>query len=359
MSAELELSGSESVERNKTDFKKAVKECAVFQEPDAAVSTRQLLNTFLPFFLLLVAAYLSLDYSLLLSLLLSSLAGGFMLRIFMIQHDCGHGSFFKSRKANEAVGTLCSLFTLIPYHYWRRQHAIHHSSNGNLDHRGHGDVDLYTVREYLGLSKWARLKFRVARNPLLFLLFGPFWLLFGMNRFVFDKKKTSKREQRSVYITNAFALTVFVLLGLLFGFWKVFLVAAPVFLVASAVGIWLFYMQHQFEHTYWQKDQDWDYFEAAIKGSTFYKLPRILDWITASIGYHHIHHLMPSIPNYNLRPCADNNPHFQEETHTITLLSGFRALSLALWDEEQQRLISFREVRKRYLSDSPLTAHRG
>lgn len=330
------------------DLKHSVVSCAKFERSNFFSSSWQLINTFIPFFALVVLMSLSLQSTYWITLSLGLVAGGFMLRIFMIQHDCGHGSFFRSRTANELIGSFCSLITLIPYHYWRRQHAIHHSSNGHLDHRGHGDVDLYTVKEYLALAPMKKLKFRIARNPFMFMVFGPFWLLFGMNRFAFDKIKSSKRERRSVHVTNAFALTAFILLGMLFGFSNVIKIAAPIFVFSAAVGIWLFYIQHQYEHAYWKRDPEWDYFEAAVKGSSFYKLPRLFDWFTASIGYHHIHHLVPSIPNYHLRRCAESNPEFQEGVQTFTMFSGFKTLFLALWDEERQRLISFRELRKYY-----------
>jgi len=317
---------------------------SAYQKPSLAKSSWQLCTTFLLFIAILYASYLSLSGPLGWTLLLSMLAGGFVLRIFIIQHDCGHGSFFESRRLNDLVGFLCSAVTLIPYLYWRKQHALHHASNGALDHRGHGDMDTITVREYLALSKWQRFKYRFYRNPFVFLLLGPIFFILVVNRCVLDRKKTTAKERRNVYITNAFVAIMFSLAFYALGFEPVLKIALPMFFFAAAGGIWLFYIQHQFEHTYWKWDDEWSYVAAAMQGSSFYKLPKLLQWLTGNIGFHHIHHLNPSVPNYNLELCHDQNPQFQKVV-TITLWESLQTMFLSVWDETQNRLISFRELR--------------
>lgn len=315
-----------------------------YQEPNTQIALVMIITSFVPFFVCLGLAYLSISYSLALSLLCSLFSGAFLLRIFMIQHDCGHGSMFRSRKMNDVVGFLCSLCSMVPYYYWRRQHALHHAGSGNLDKRGHGDMDVCTVAEYLAMSKWGRLKYRIYRNPLIFLTFGPLMLFLFINRFVLDKKKTSSAERRNVHITNLLIATELCVLGYLIGFSSLVIIILPALMFAGGVGIWLFYIQHQFEHTYWKPDQQWNYVQAAMQGSSFYHLPPVLRWFTGNIGYHHIHHLVPAIPNYRLKPCHDENPELQE-TCEITLLSSLKTMYLCLWDEEQQRLISMRELK--------------
>lgn len=322
---------------------------ARYETHSVLISCWQLASTFVLFCGSLVLMYWSLALPYICTLALSIVAGGMLLRIFIIQHDCGHGSYFPSRKLNDIVGCLCSLVTFVPYFYWRRQHAIHHASNGNLDHRGHGDMDIFTVREYEQLSKREKLRYRLYRNPLVFLVVGPLFFVLVINRFAFDHEKTSLKERINVHTTNAVVLCNLVLLMLLIGPGPLLLIALPVLYVAAGAGIWLFYIQHQFEHTYWKKDAEWDYVTAAMQGSSFYRLPKLLQWITGSIGYHHIHHLKPGIPNYMLQRCHDENPQFQKVT-TITLLGSLRTMFLSLWDEEMERLISFRELRRRRLA---------
>ena len=310
--------------------------------PSVRSSVWQLANSILPLLGLLVLMYYSLAASYWITLGLGVVAAGFVVRIFIIQHDCGHGSFFKSRAWNNRVGRFCSLFTMIPYYYWRRQHALHHSTSGNLDRRGYGDVSTCTVAEYRQKSKFDRFKYRAYRNPFVFLGLGPLALYLVTNRFVFDKVQTSKRERRNVHVTNLTVVVMFLLLGWWIGFGKLFLIAAPVMYVAALAGIWLFYIQHQFDPTYWKRQPEWESAASAIEGSSYFKLPKVLQWFTGNIGYHHIHHLQERIPNYRLQEIYEATPEFQQ-VHTLTIGSSLKTMFLGLWDEERERLISFRE----------------
>jgi omega-6 fatty acid desaturase (delta-12 desaturase) len=313
-----------------------------------AASIWQIINTIPPFLGLLILMYFLLPVSYALTLLVSVIAAGFLVRIFIIQHDCGHGSFFKSRKVNDRLGVLCSVLTMVPYHYWRRQHALHHATSGNLDRRGYGDLDIYTVQEYLQLSRRERFRYRAYRNPLVFLLLGPLSLYLWTNRLVLDKKQTTRRQQRNVHITNGILALLVAGLGWAIGFGTLALIAVPVLYIAAGAGIWLFYIQHQFERTYWKRGEEWNRTHAAMQGSSFYKLPKILQWFTGNIGFHHIHHLDESTPNYNLPRLFHLNPAYQD-VFTLTLWSSMKTAFLSVWDEEQARLISFRELKKKSL----------
>lgn len=328
----------------KHSSKEILSKTAPYQSPSTWRSIWQIVNTFVPFAIVATAMYLAYEVSPWLTVALGVPAALLIVRMFIIQHDCGHGSFFSSRAANDAVGIICSLFTFIPYFYWRRQHAIHHATNGLLEQRGHGDVDVLTVREYLQLSTWGRFKYRFIRNPFVFVFFGPIFFLLVSNRFAFDKKKTTPRERTNVYITNTLAALVLVNLTLLVGFTQMAVSVFPTLWLASALGIWLFYVQHQFESTYWEHTKSWDYVEAAMKGSSYLKLPRWLQWFTGSIGLHHIHHLSPLIPNYKLERTYVENPELRDVT-VLTFWQAVRTLGLCAWDEEKQRLISFAELR--------------
>ncbi|MBU1637540.1 fatty acid desaturase [bacterium] len=289
--------------------------------------------------------FLSLSVSYWLTLGLGLVASGFMIRIFIIQHDCGHGSFFRSRKLNNRIGVLCSMFTLIPYYYWRRQHALHHASSGNLDARGFGDMDVYTAKEYMQLSKKERVYYRAYRNPLVFLLLGPLVLFLFINRRVADSKQYSKKDKRNVLFTDLLILALAAGFSWWIGIQNFLLIATPILYFAAGFGIWLFYIQHQFEYTYWKRGPEWNYAHAAMQGSSFYKLPRILQWFTGNIGFHHIHHLEERIPNYRLEKCYNEHPEYHD-VHEITLLSSLKTMFLSVWDEQQERLISFRELKR-------------
>jgi omega-6 fatty acid desaturase (delta-12 desaturase) len=318
---------------------------AKYQTPNTWKSIGQVGNTFVPFFLLWYLMVLSLDYSYWLTLGLALPAAGLLVRIFIIQHDCGHGSFFKSRKANDYLGSVCGILTLTPYHYWRKSHAIHHATASNLAQRGVGDIYTMTVNEYLQQSTWGRLKYRLYRHPLILFILGPVLLFFVFYRFPHtEATKSWQRERASVWWTNVALGAVVVALSLTIGFKAFLLVYLPITLLAVTLGTWLFFVQHQFEDTYWVQADEWDYTLAALKGSSYYKLPWVLQWFTGNIGLHHIHHLSPRIPNYLLQKCHEENPEFQQVV-VLTLWSSFRTIFLSLWDEEQGRLVSFRQLK--------------
>jgi omega-6 fatty acid desaturase (delta-12 desaturase) len=330
-----------STQRGKTAWAALV---AKYQTPNAWKSIGQACNTFIPFFLLWYLMYLSLAYSYWLTLALALPAAGLLVRIFIIQHDCGHGSFFKSRKANDYLGSACGLLTLTPYYYWRKSHAIHHATASNLEHRGIGDIYTMTVKEYLQQSQWGRLKYRLYRHPLFLLVLAPAFLFFVLYRFPHPDSKSWKRERASVGWTNLAIAAAIALLSLTIGFKAFLLIQLPITLLAATLGTWLFFVQHQFEDTYWAKEGEWDYTLAALKGSSYYKLPRVLQWFTGNIGFHHIHHLSPRIPNYLLEKCHEENPLFQQVV-VLTLWSSFKTIFLSLWDEDQGRLISFGQLK--------------
>jgi omega-6 fatty acid desaturase (delta-12 desaturase) len=312
-----------------------------YQTPSKWKSVWQLVNSVVPFFLLWGLMYLSLSYSYWLTLLLALPTAGFVIRIFIIQHDCGHGSFFKSRQANDRVGSFCGIFTLVPYHYWRRHHAIHHANSGNLDNRGIGDVYTMTVDEYVNESKWKQWGYRIYRNPLFLFTIAPTFLFVVLYRFYHPfHSKRWKKERASVLWTNIAILSLTIVMSWLIGFKEFLLIQAPVTIIASTLGTWMFYLQHQYEEAYWEHTGNWEYTRAALQGSSFYKLPKVLQWFTGNIGFHHIHHLSPRIPNYNLQKCHEENPELQDVV-MLTLVSSLKTANLGLWDEKEQKLVSF------------------
>jgi omega-6 fatty acid desaturase (delta-12 desaturase) len=316
---------------------------APYQRPDVRRSLWQVVNTFVPYILLLGVMYFSLAYSYWLTLALAVPAGGLLTRIFIIFHDCGHGSFFRSQRANNALGVICGLLVFTPYYQWRFEHAVHHATSGDLDRRGTGDIITMTVREYLALSRWGRLKYRLYRNPLFLLGVGP-WFTFLISQ-RFTNKISKKRERNSVYFTNLVILTILLVTWATGTLWTYLIIQLPVAFIAGFGGIWMFYIQHQFEGTYWESHEDWDYMTAALRGSSYFKLPKVLQWFTGNIGLHHIHHLSSRIPNYELQRCLDENPTFQDVT-TITLWSSIRSLRLNLWDEESCQLVGFSYLKR-------------
>jgi omega-6 fatty acid desaturase (delta-12 desaturase) len=277
------------------------------------------------------------------TLLLAIPAAGLVVRLFMIQHDCGHGSFFRSRWVNDMVGRMIGVLTLTPYDQWRRAHAYHHAHAGNLDSRGIGDIDVLTVSEYRALSRFRRLLYRLYRNPFVFFGVGPIYLFVFKQRFPFRSRPGGSRGTWSVLATNA-AIAGAVAAGMYFmGSADFLLVQVPVTLLASSTGVWLFFIQHQFERTYWERREEWSFEEAALHGSSHYDLPRLLSWFTADIGIHHIHHLCSKIPNYRLRECAAATPGLPS-VNRLTFWESLKCMRLALWDEQRQRLIGFREA---------------
>ncbi len=316
---------------------------APYERPDLWRSVWATINTLVPFFALWYLMYRSLSISYWLTLALAVPAAGFYVRVFILFHDCGHGSLFRSRVANDLLGVITGVLTLTPYYAWRHEHAVHHATAGNLDRREVGDIKTLTVREYQSRPLLQRLGYRVYRNPLVLLLLGPLlqFLIFAR----FSTKAGGRRERHSVYATNLMLLAAMGIMWATMGLKAFLLIQLPIQWIAGSAGVWLFYVQHQFEGTTWDRNPDWDFAEAAVHGSSFLRLPKVLDWFTGSIGYHHIHHLSPRIPHYRLARCYTQNPALQVEP--ITVWAGIRALFLGLWDEEQRRLISFRALRRR------------
>jgi len=269
----------------------------------------QMINSFLPYLLLWVAMVFALGVSYWLMLPLAILAAGFLIRIFIIFHDCGHVSFLKSKRANNAVGVIAGLLNLTPYRHWRWQHAVHHGTAGDLDRRGSGDIWTLTVQEYLQGTRWKRFAYRLARNPLVLFVIAPLYIFVVHNRFA--ASGAPKRERRSVRNTNWALLAITVAMSAAIGFKALLMIQLTVSAFAGAAGLWLFYVQHQFAGAYWAHSEQWSYTDAALQGSSFYKLPRILQWFTGNIGFHHIHHLSPRIPNYHLQQCHEADPFFK------------------------------------------------
>jgi omega-6 fatty acid desaturase (delta-12 desaturase) len=312
-----------------------------YNKPDALKSWWQVINSMGPYIILWILMIKSIEISYWLTLLLSVFAAGFMVRIFIIFHDCGHGSFFKSKLLNMIVGIITGLIVFTPYNKWHHEHKIHHQTVGNLDKRGVGDVMTLTVDEYQKLSKWKKLYYRIYRNPVVLFGIAPIIIFTIAQRF--PKKYMNMTERLYVHLSSlVLAAAVFALI-LLIG-WKTFLlVQIPILYIATAHGVWLFYVQHQFRDVLWAKAEDWDYMNTALKGSSMFKLPFLLNWFTGNIGYHHIHHLSPMIPNYNLKKCHRENAIFQE-VKPITFWTAFGTALLKLYDEKRARMVKFSEI---------------
>ena len=334
---------SEAAERSATpaaaEWRRAV---APHVGPDATHSLVQLVTTLGLLLVALVLLVVTRERALPLFLALLLPTAGLIVRTFIIMHDCAHGSFLPWRRVNDTIGFATGVLTLTPFGQWRRDHALHHASSGDLDRRGHGDVPTLTVKEYLARSPRGRFLHRLVRHPALLLLGGPLHLMLGQ-RVRPRGTATGAQQLASVWWTNGAiaALAAFVIL--VFGWQTVALVYLPAYYLAAMAGVWLFYVQHQFEDAYWESHAEWDYATAALHGSSHLRLPPVLQWFTGSIGLHHIHHLAPRIPNYRLQRCHDAHPLFQTAP-VVTMRSGMAALRLALWDEDAQRLIRFKDI---------------
>jgi omega-6 fatty acid desaturase (delta-12 desaturase) len=320
---------------------------ARFQAASLWKARWQLTNSFLPYALLWVAMDRALVVSYWLMLPIAILAAGFLVRIFIIFHDCGHGSFFKSKRANNATGALAGVVLLTPYRHWRWQHALHHGTAGDLDRRGSGDIWTLTVQEYLRSTRWRRLAYRLARNPIVLFVIAPLYVFVLDHRFA--ESTAPPRERRSVHCTNWALLGITLVMSAIIGLKALLMIQLTVSAVAGALGLWLFYVQHQFEGAFWARSEDWNYTAAALQGSSFYKLPRVLQWFTGNIGFHHIHHLSPRIPNYHLQQCHEGDPVFNK-IKPVTLLASLKFLTFRLWDEQRKVFVGFRN-----LSILPLT----
>jgi omega-6 fatty acid desaturase (delta-12 desaturase) len=313
-----------------------------YQEPSLWRALWQVINTFGAYGILWYLMHRSLTVSYWLTLPLAILAGAILVRVFIIFHDCGHGSFFKSRLANDFMGFIAGVLTFTPYYHWRWEHAIHHASSGHLDKRGVGDVWTMTVQEYLEASRWQRFAYRLSRNPFVLFVIAPLALFAVRQRF--PSSKASRRERYSVYWMNFAIFGMAAGLIWAFGLTAYLLIQLVILMVAGGAGVWMFYVQHQFEDVYWERGENWDYTAAALQGSSFYKLPRVLQWFSGNIGFHHIHHLSPRIPNYNLERCHRADPMFQQ-VKPITLISSFKTMTYRLWDEQRRKLVGYRELR--------------
>lgn len=317
-------------------WKQAVKD---YQQSDLRVSLWQMLNTIGPYFILWYLAYRSLEVHYVLTLIIAFVAGMFAFRTFIIFHDCGHGSFFKSQRANDIVGILTGIITFTPYYAWRHSHAVHHASSGDLDRRGVGDVWTLTREEFETLPRWKRLAYRLYRNPFVIFVVGPTIDFVVLQRLPSVNASEKPREKNSVHITNLILLGIFLGMGFTIGFHEYIAVQLPIIAFASSMGVWFFYVQHQFEDAYWERHENWDFASAALHGSSYYELPKLLQWFSGNIGFHHIHHLSPRIPNYKLEECHKTHEIFQVEP--LTLKTSLKSLHIRLYDEDRHKMIGY------------------
>ncbi|MEC1180170.1 fatty acid desaturase [Metasolibacillus meyeri] len=317
------------------------KDVAPFAKSEMSKSVQQLFNTLAPMIVLWALAFYVMQYSPWLSVLCSVFAAGFLIRTFIIFHDCTHGSFFKNKKANDIVGFITGTLTSFPYEKWKREHSIHHATSSNLDKRGIGDIDMLTVDEYIEKSKLGRIGYRLYRNPIVMFGLGPLYMVLVLNRF--NRSDARKKERINTHLTTLTLIAICAILIYAFG-WQAFLLVYGVTLfIAGSLGIWLFYIQHTYEDSYFEYEEDWDYVKAAVEGSSYYKLPKILQWITGNIGFHHVHHLSPRIPNYHLEAAHENVKPLQHAT-TITLKTSFESIRFKLYDPDSKKFVTFKEA---------------
>jgi omega-6 fatty acid desaturase (delta-12 desaturase) len=315
---------------------------APYAKPDLRRSVFDVATSVVAYLALTAAMYAALDVSLLLVCVFAVPAAGFLVRTFVVFHDCAHGSFLPWRRANHWLGIACGLLVYSPFHSWRHEHAVHHASAGDLDRRGRGDVETLTVAEWVALSRPKRLAYRTFRNPLVMLGLGPIWALMIAPRLV--PRWARARFGRAIIATNIALAALLAGLCAFVGWRAVLVVQLPTAMLAGAVGIWMFYVQHQFEDVYWERKEDWSYAAAALRGSSYLMLPSVLQFFTGNIGLHHVHHLSARIPNYNLQRAHDENPVFHDVPR-LTFWDGVRALGLKLYDEDRGRMVTFREAR--------------
>lgn len=314
-----------------------------YQQSDSKKAVLQIFTSIGPFLAVWVLMYYSLSWSYWITLGLAVVNAFFLVRIFIIQHDCGHQSFFSNKRLNNAVGFFCSFFSAIPFKYWAANHNFHHVHSGQLETRDIGDIQTLTVEEFSKLGKWGRFKYRLFRAPVVLFVIGPMYYIFVTNRFPFAQWNGFWRPIKQLTIANLSMAIVYITIAYFIG-WKAFLaVQLPITAFFGVIAVWFFYVQHQHEHTYKHWKENWEYLAAAIKGSSYYKLPKIWHWLTGNIGYHHIHHLSSGIPNYNLARCAKENPIFQKYVTKLTFIESLKCMRHKLWDEHRQIMISFSE----------------
>lgn len=314
--------------------------------PHNGKAVLQIAGSLVPFVVTWALMYQSLEYSYWLTLVLAVPAAGFLLRIFLLQHDLGHGSLLRSKRANDWLGCAFSVLTVIPYHHWRRVHADHHSHSGDLDRRGPGCVMILTVGEYLERSRWRRLLYRLRSHPLVVLVLGGPYLFLLIHRYPYEAPPFWRKERRGVHLTNLALLILGGAGSFVLGLGPFLKVHLPILCLYSSAAVWLFVVQHCFEDTYWEPSPRWDFFESALMGSSYYELPRLLRWFTLNAGFHHVHHLHPKVPNYHLARCHDEI----EELHrapSLSLRASLRSPRFVLWDEERKRLVGFRDLSPR------------
>ncbi|MCY0874918.1 MAG: fatty acid desaturase [Firmicutes bacterium] len=311
-----------------------------YDQPSRKKSAVQLLNSIGPYAVLWsLSAWIS-PHSAWLAVLIAIMASGFFIRIFIIFHDCGHYSFCPRRQTNEWVGMVTGLLTFFPYHKWKYEHARHHATSGKLSHRGTGDIWILTVNEYQALPRSRQLIYRLYRNPLILFGLGPIFIVIKAR---LNRKGAPRRERWNTYLTNIFLIVLLGVLGKLLGWLTILIIQGTILYVAGIIGVWLFYVQHQFEHGYFEGDEQWSYVSAALKGSSYYKLPVVLQWFTGNIGFHHVHHLEPRIPNYRLQQAHEQSALLQTVPH-ISLSQSLCALRYRLWDEQNMRFVPFRQT---------------
>ena len=318
-------------------------------QPYAQANTKkavwQLVNSLVPYFIMWGAMIWSLQYTYWLTLGLALIASFFQIRIFILFHDCGHNSLFPSLKTNRIIGFILGVLVFTPSEQWWRSHAIHHASSGNLDKRGTGDVMTYTIEEYKNKPALARLGYRLFRNPLVMFFLGPVYMFIISHRI--PKLKLGRREAMYQLWHNLALAGVILVMSLLIGFKSYVIIQLPVIWLSGIMGIWLFFVQHQYEGVYWAHSGEWNYVASALQGASYYKLPKILQWISGNIGFHHVHHLNPKIPNYNLEACHNNSEVLQKAVKTIDFLEGFKSIGLDLIDDNSGELVRFKDISRR------------
>lgn len=314
-----------------------------YQVPNTKKAVLQIINTFLPYVGLWTLMYFSLNWSIFITMALGVINVWFLVRIFIIQHDCGHQSFLKSSKLNNTVGILCSLVTTIPYKYWAKVHNHHHGHTGQLEERNIGDINFITVKEYRDRNKWGRFKYRLFRHPIVLFVVAPFWYCVFSNRFPGFNLKGWNKVRRTLVYNNLIIAVAYTGLALLLGWQKFLLIQLFLVFGFFCIAFWFFYVQHQHEESYMRWRKNWDFLLASIRGASYYKLPKVFQFLTGNIGLHHIHHLSSRIPNYNLEKCLKENPLFTKYANTLSFWDSLKTVTLKLYDEERERMISFRE----------------
>ena len=340
----FEMSASSYSNNNPSSRDDLIQSISKYAQPDYRKAFWQITNTFAPYIGLWALMIFSVlhGFPYWITLLLSVVASGFLVRIFILFHDCSHSAFFPSRRANRILGYIAGIMTFTPFEDWQRTHVIHHSASGDLDRRGVGDIWTLTVDEYLSASRLKRFAYRFFRNPLFLFTIIPFVLFLILQRF--SSPGARKRERNSVIFTNGAIVAIIALMSLTLGFQNYLMIQLPIIMMAASAGMWLFYVQHQYEDVYWTRHESWDMTRAGLEGSSYYKLPKALQWIVGNIGFHHIHHVKANIPNYNLQRCY-NEVLALQAAMPLTFRKSLKSLWLNLWDEQKQKLVSFRSIR--------------